>query len=349
MHERRNDRDKTDARRCHFFFAVLWLVTGCQAGEHNTAFANYLDKLAQALPGPAPVEAGGERPRSDHAVFHPIDINAGDHGAVDILDLRGCALKRTVIREQSRLGKAAKPSQRLLLILEYLHLAPGCVRQLRQQGDNPLADSLERTWEERRRDLPAYIFNATLGSDEYWALWASESFPMGFPRLEQSTVVSALAAIDRQSIRWLGGDYRIHDRNFELLLGEVAGGAGGVLLQSLHAQSEALAGADHRLRSQLRRDPLCDTPNNPRESVRLMTAARHSFYANILPDFRKSSAHMAELLAPVAALEKRLDHVLPTEYLRWRANRERQIRDVQKAPSRHLGLLTRVERACAGR
>ncbi len=338
-------------RRYRFLFALLLTLSGCSAGDHDTALVTYLRKLAAALPD-TPLMAASSDPTGFVAGdFEPIDIDADADadGSIDIIDLRGCDLQRTVIREQSRLGQTAKPSQRLLLVVEYLRLAPNCVRQLRRQGDRQLAASLEHAWERRRRNLPTYVFNATLGSAEYRALWSAEPAPMGYPGVGRSRTIAALVAIDRQSSRWLGGDYSAPDRDFELLLGEVAGGAAGELLHSLYAQVELLAGADRRLREQLQQDPTCTRTTNRREAARLMAAARRHFDAEVLPDVMDAYRQMTALLAPVAALEARLETALPKAYPGWRATRDRQVEAAAVAPPRHRALLARAVQACASR
>ncbi len=76
------------------------------------------------------------------------------------------------------------------------------------------------------------IFNATLGSDEYQAFWLADPAPGQYPRVSRSEAAAALDAINNHTRRWLGGDYQARNRDFEILLGEVAGGGGGALLQA---------------------------------------------------------------------------------------------------------------------
>ncbi len=95
-----------------------------------------------------------------------------------------------------------------------------------------LADLLEEAWQLRREQLPALIFNATLGSDEYQAFWLAVPAPGQYPRVSRTVAAAALDAINTHTRRWLGGDYQAQNRDFEILLGEVAGGDGGALLQA---------------------------------------------------------------------------------------------------------------------
>jgi hypothetical protein len=150
---------------------------------------------------------------------------AGDHlERLDFLALSGCALQANLGRRSGRLGARARDSQRLLLDLEYLRLAPACIDFQRARGDRALATALEQAEALKRRQLPAAIYNATLGSDEYREFWQR---PALAPTDESGYGASAgLQAISNQVRRWLAGDWRADNREFEILLGEVGSGAG---------------------------------------------------------------------------------------------------------------------------
>jgi len=168
-------------------------------------------------------------PRSDEML---LNIPPDGLDRLDFMDLSGCAVKATIIKRNSSLGRLAKPSQRLLLELEYLRLAPPCITHLRGSDNGALTDLLEEAWHLRRERLPALIFNATLGSDEYQAFWLAVPAPGQYPRVSRTVAVAALDTINTYARRWLRGDYRAQNRDFEILLGEVAGGGGGALLQA---------------------------------------------------------------------------------------------------------------------
>jgi hypothetical protein len=173
---------------------------------------------------------------------------AGDHlDRLDFLALSGCALQANLGRRSVRLGARARDSQRLLLDLEYLRLAPACIDFQRARGDRALATALEQAGALKRRQLPAAIYNATLASDEYRKFWER---PALAPAEEPSGAAGAgLQAISNQARRWLAGDWRAANREFEILLGEVGSGAGAALLQAPDAEPAggAVEGCDHPL------------------------------------------------------------------------------------------------------
>jgi hypothetical protein len=327
--------------------ASLAIIPGCARDDPGTYANAYLHMLATALPAARIVESGTPLPALPPQRHGTADSGAGGLGEIDILKLRGCDLKRTLIRGNSQLGRYAKPSQRLLLVLDYLRTAPDCIDLLRQRGDVSLATTLEQSRAEKQQTLPQLIFNATLGSAGYGAFSASHSAARTYPPVARSTVVSSLAGIDRHVTRWLNGDYRADHREFELLLGEVAGGAIGTLLHTLSRQGESLATADRLLRDQLTRDPLCTANRSRRESTRLLAAAGRYFRVEVQARFTETLRRIVELQSALAPLENRLHDHSPQDYRRWRRDRDRQIEELKAVPSRHLALLARVMLSCA--
>jgi len=168
-------------------------------------------------------------PRSDELL---LNIPSDGLDRLDFLALSGCAVQATILKRNSSLGRMAKPSQRLLLELEYLRLAPPCITHLHASNKSALADLLQEAWQLRREQLPVLIFNATLGSDEYQAFWLAVPAPGQYPRVSRTVAVAALDTMNTHTRRWLGGDYQAQNRDIEVLLGEVAGGDGGALLQA---------------------------------------------------------------------------------------------------------------------
>lgn len=209
---------------------LLMLLAACQPAGPDAPFATYLASLVAALSVAAPaINPAPAPPRSAELL---LDIPSDGLDKLDFLALSGCAVQATIIKRNSSLGRLAKPSQRLLLELEYLRLAAPCITYLRGSDNEALADLLEDAWQLRREQLPALIFNATLGSDEYQAFWLAIPAPGQYPRVSRAVAAAALDAINNHTHRWLGGDYQAQNRDFEILLGEVAGGDGGALLQA---------------------------------------------------------------------------------------------------------------------
>lgn len=320
-----------------FLWVGLALLPGCQPDNHGDSYLRMLEKVL-----PAGITQPETRfPEPPDAATRVFDSRRGKLANVDILDLRGCDLKKTLIRERSRLGLHAKPSQQLLLLLEFLRVAPACIDQLRQQGNDSLADTLNSSLNERRHRLPQLVFDATLGSTEYKALWSGTPAPRAFPRVAQPAAVSALAGINGFVRRWSAGDYRADNREFELLLGEVAGGSAGSLSHTLSRQEALLAEA-----SRLLQGPHCDT-RNKRNSIRWLAAARQYFLSELRPRFTASLERLIAFHTALATLERQLSVVLPAKYEHWRVSRNQHILALRTAPSVHLAQLMRAMKSCA--
>ena len=219
--------------------AFLILLDGCQPAEPDTPLEVYLSRTG-SVQSTAP---------SDELKVPPVVVDLqlpipwGTLDTLDLVSLSGCTVQATIGKRNSSLGRYAKPSQRLLLELEYLRLAPHCIDLLRERHW-ALANVLDAAWRQRQLQLPALIFNATLGSDEYRSLWLNPGVPAAYPPVSHSAAVSALDRINRHVCRWLSGDYQAQNRDFEVSLSEVAGGDAGALLHALHIQSSGVLTAD---------------------------------------------------------------------------------------------------------
>ena len=229
--------------------AFLILLDGCQPAEPDPPLEVYLSRTG-SFQSIAP---------SDEFKVPPVVVDLqlpipwGTLDTLDLVSLSGCTVQATIGKRNSSLGRYAKPSQRLLLELEYLRLAPHCIDLLRERHW-ALANVLDAAWHQRQLQLPALIFNATLGSDEYRSLWLNPGVPAAYPPVSHSAAVSALNRINRHVCRWLSGDYQAQNRDFEVSLSEVAGGGAGALLNALLTHSSVLFAAgppSERLQSRL--------------------------------------------------------------------------------------------------
>jgi hypothetical protein len=325
---------------------VITTLTGCTPSGPGAAFERYLARLGRTLsvapqdsmPTPtAPLPA----PRQLH-----LDLAPGNLGPLDFLALSGCAVQVTIGKRNSSLGRMARASQRLLLDLEYLRLAPACVELQREQGETALAATLQQAWAVKRQQLPALVFNATLASSEYRAFWKSPPAPGDYPANTSSAVITSLAAINGHVRRWLAGDFQANNRDFELLLADVTSGDGGALRQALAAQSGALAGANRMLQQRMDRGPLCAPGLRPEAADILANVVRKYFIAGIQPRAAALNRRYHELLPPITELEALLENALPPAYQTWRQQRDEQLAALTRAPRKHVTQLQTIQQAC---
>ncbi len=234
MLRRRIARSKQWRSRPLLCSALLILISGCQPLGLDTPFAAHVGETA---PGPSAAFPGAP-PKPPIVVDLQLHVPLKTLDTLNLVGLSRCAVQTTVGKHRSSLGRYAKPSQRLLIELEYLRLAPACINLLRE-NHSILSRSLNAIWRHKRQQLPALIFNATLASDEYRSFWLSTRPLGGYPPVSHALAVTALRHINQHICRWLNGDYQTHNLDFEVLLSEVAGGGAGTLMHAIRVQSNA--------------------------------------------------------------------------------------------------------------
>jgi hypothetical protein len=224
--------------------ALLALLSGCQPAGPDVTLGTLLANLLVPSPTVVATPESLQKWQPPAASGLQLATPPASLAQLDFLALSGCAVQTNIIRRDTSLARHAKPSQRLLLELEFLRLAPPCIAQLRGSNRNALADSLQEVEKSLREQLPALIFNATLGSEEYQAFWNITRVPGEYPRVGHAATLATLTAINENVRRWLGGDFRAQNREFELLLSGVAGGDGGALRWTLLHQAAASTATD---------------------------------------------------------------------------------------------------------
>ncbi len=327
--------------------ALLTLLPGCQPNGPDATFETYLRKLGAALELAMPAAATTSVSQPPPPGEMQLDLPGDSLDRLDFMALSGCAVQATVLKRNSSLGRLAKPSQRLLLELEYLRLAPACITQLRSSNNDALADVLEEAWQRRREQLPALIFNATLGSDEYHAFWLATPAPGQYPHVSRSATAAALSAINHHIRRWLGGDYQAHNRDLEVLLSEVAGGDGGALLQALSRQHDWLATANLMLERHMAHGPLCFKQERDSAAAQPSTLTDRYYNSEIPARTAKINGRYHQLLPPIAALEAQLSSAMPQAYRSWMEARNQHLAQFANAPRQHLKRLSLAQQSCA--
>ncbi len=174
-----------------------------------------------------------------------IPLPSGTFTTVDFMALHGCALQITLGKYQSKLGQFASDSQRLLLDLEYLNLAPDCIALKKDEHQFALAEQLLQENKLKLQQLPSRIFNATFANTEFQQFWNRRFKCCDNPGQFELTL-SAIANISDSAQRWLSGDYQASNIEFEIQLSEIAKGSAGYI------QSMALRQTLSKFETQLR-------------------------------------------------------------------------------------------------
>lgn len=345
MQQRRSYRRTARGAQLLLCCAILGVLPACQPGSPDPPFDSYLHALSAALSHQPPGSPESRTLPPPTADALRLDTAATGLEQVDILMLSGCAVQRNINRRDTTLGRSAKPSQQLVLALEYLRLAQPCIAQLRGRND-ALAELLHDAWQKLQAQLPALIFNATLGSDEFRAFWRAVPAPGEYPRTSAADAAAALHAINAQVGRWLAGDYRTRDRDFELWLAAVAGGGGGALWEALTRRGDALATADRILAQRGTYASNCSDGAHENSSEHRAARLLSRFTRDVQPRFDRSLQRYRVVLQPLAALEVQLADTLPATYLRWMDDRNDLLHILTEAPRRHREQIVQLRADC---
>lgn len=324
----------------------IMLLGSCAKQTADTAFQVYLERLGRTLdvgtkssvqyqPIPRPPRAGKLR----------LEIPSDKLGTLDFMDLRGCELQVTIGKSNSSLGRLARDSQKLLLALEYLQLAPTCIDFLRAEGEAELARKLAQAQRQKAKLLPALIFNATLASEEFQALWRPAPVTAAYPTNTSSAVVTALDNIHTSARRWLAGDYSAENLSFELQLSEVSRGDAGQLWRALAHQGQWLDAANAKLEQ---RGPICTTNLRPEAADILPNVIRKYFIDAIQPRAAMLGRRYHQLMPPVLALEDLLSASFPPDYLNWSEGRNSALSELTQRPKQHVLRLQQTLDDCHG-
>jgi hypothetical protein len=321
-------------------------LTGCGETGPEAALAEYNGRLQRTLevdPGTLNQLTPALPPRSGEL---QLDISSGAIGTLDFMALSGCAVQTNIGRRNSSLGRVAAPSQRLLLDLEFLQLAPACIATMNERDETALTTALTEAYDQKKIQLGKRIFNATLGGPEYRQLWRNQAEPATYPANTSSLVVSALEAIDALSTRWLAGDYRADNRQFEIYLSEVAAGDGGELWRALAIQQAWLSLADEMLQIRATQDPLCQPGRQLPEAGILKTVVHKFFIGGVQPHAAALARRYHNLLPPLLALEQQVGGAVPKLYRQWADTRNQQLTRMLTAPRLHVEQIKRLLDPC---
>lgn len=322
------------------------VLGGCAADNPEDRLADYVARLARPLERNVSTPDASPLPRLPSVGKLQRPLEGGSLGTLDFLSLAGCEVQVTIGKRNSSLGLMAAPSQRLLLELEYLRLAPACIRYLRREDRDELADTLQTAHDLKREQLPTLVFNATLGSREFRQLWQVPAVLGDYPARTGSAVTTALEAINRSASRWLAGDWEADGTAFELQLSEISRGDGGALLRSLALQADWLATANRVLENE--EGPLCRGPIRPRAADVLPNVVSRYFAGDIQAWSADLARREQALLPPLRALETQLEAVLPENYREWRRVRDQNLTRGLRSPRQHVEAVQALLEPCGG-
>ena len=328
-------------------FLSLLLLAGCGQSDSGLAHLNeYLSRLS-TVTGTA--LASQALPRFDLAPPLPDKAGPASNQQIDLIDflsLTGCSLQVNLGRRNTQLGRTASPSQRLLLDLEFLDLAPACIELLETRGDTELAATIRVASDDRKQALPSAVFDAVLLGAECRAFWHADPTLGDYPQQTSSLVEQTVTSLSAMTAPWLNGDWSADNRTFELLLSDVRAGDGGELLLATSQLVWALEGANALLTKTQSERPLCPFGQPTERSRALKRVVQQFFVTNVQP-WVVSLRRRAELIhEPTQRLETLLVSSITQPYRHWMAARDALLSQLTQMTRQHVQAVQATLASC---
>lgn len=331
------------------WLVCLLTLTGCSDTDTGpNDLAEYLNRLSTVtgveLPPSRPHEANRldlpHQPPAESPTSSQIDL-------IDFLSLSGCELQINLGRRNTQLGRTASRSQRLLLDLEFMDLAPDCITLLREQGDSELANTLANVSLERQTLLSHSIVQALFMGPEWRLFWERPATLGNYPADTSSAIAESLNRLGDMTRGWLGGNWQASNREFELLLSDLRAGDGGALLLAHSLVSRELERANTLLASAQTRAPLCPFGSATDRSRALEKVVARFFIDAVQPWLVQLRQRTELLMTPARNLEAPLSATLSPGYRAWMAERDQLLNDQTALIRAHIANIQATLSQCA--
>ena len=335
-------------RRSGWWLCLLALI-GCSDPDNGPAHLDeYLERLSTItgveLTSSAPYEADRFDLPEEQAPALPA---ASQIDLIDFLSLSGCELQVNLGRRNTQLGRTASPSQRLLLDLEFMDLAPECITLLRERGEGELASTLAEVSDERLTLISESIAQAVLMGPEWRLFWERPATLGNYPVDTNSAIAGSLSRLSDLTRGWLGGNWQASNREFELLLSDLRAGDGGALLQAHSLVSRELERANTLLTRTQSTAPLCPYGNPTDRSKALEQVVARFFVGAVQPWLVQLRQRSELLIGPVTALETPLSAALSPQYRAWVAERDHLLNNQTELIRAHIASIQATLAPCA--
>jgi len=325
------------------------VVSSCSEREVGAAkLANYIERLSTAA------ETGiVERGQNiSQRVDLPSDLDTdsltatGSLSLIDFLSLSGCELQVNIAKRNTSMGRTASASQRLILDLEFLRLAPACVTLMEEKEEDSIADTLRDNIELRRINLPASIFAATLGGPEWRKFWEQPMLLGSYPESASADSAQALWELSERVQRFLAHNWSAADEDLEPLLSDIRANSGGQLLAAAALQSGYLEHANDVLRSASSEGIYCKLKAITEAGTITKTVVAKYFASDVQRWSAQVSQRHYEIQSALIALESHLTSTLPPRYVDWVTQRDALLHGLYAAPREHVAVIKNTVNAC---
>ena len=338
--------------------STLWIglivnlaLSSCAEREVGAAkLTNYVERLSTAADIDIEMVNGGQN--ISRRVDLPSDLDTallattGSLSLVDFLSLSGCELQANIAKRNTSMGRTASASQRLILDLEFLRLAPACVTLMEEKEENSVANTLRENIELRRANLPTRVFAATIGGPEWQTFWDQPLLLGSYPESASGDSAQALWELSERVQRFLDHSWSTADEDLEPLLSSIRANSGGQLLAAAALQSDYLEHANDILRSAGKEGIYCKNDAITEAGTITKTVVAKYFAADVQRWSAQVSQRHYEIQSALIALESHLTSTLPPRYLDWVTERDALLHRLYAATREHVAVIKKTVNAC---
>ena len=338
--------------------STLWIgliaslaLSSCAEREVGAAkLTNYVERLSTAADIDIGMVAGGND--SSRRVDLPSNLEAaslattGSLSLIDFLSLSGCELQTNIAKRNTSMGRTASVSQRLILDLEFLRLAPACVTLMEAKEEYSVANTLRENIELRRTNLPIRIFSAILAGPEWRKFWEQPMLLGSYPTSASGDSAQALWELSERVQRFLEHNWSAADEDLEPLLSSIRANSGGQLLAAAALQSGYLQYANDVLRSAGNEGIYCKSEAITEAGTITKTVVAKYFASDVQRWSAQVSQRHYEIQPALIALESHLTSTFPQRYLDWVAQRDALLHRLYAATREHVAVIKKTVNAC---
>ena len=311
---------------------------------------NYIERLSTA----ADVDMGlaKEKHNNWRRVDFPAHLDraspvpAGSLSLIDFLSLSGCELQVNIAKRNTLMGRTASASQRLILDLEFLRLAPACVTLMEEKGEDSVAKTLRENIEVRRTNLPTRIFLAVIAGPEWRKFWEQPILLGAYPNSASGDSAQAVWELSERVQRFMDESWSAADEDLEPLLSTMRANSGGQLLAAAALQSEYLERASDLLLRARNKGIYCKNGAITEAGTITKTVVAKYFAKNVQQWSAQISQRYYEIQSALIALEAHPTTTLPQSYLNWVTKRDALLHEIYAAPREHVAIIKKTVYAC---
>ncbi|MBL6823110.1 MAG: DUF3080 family protein [Luminiphilus sp.] len=329
---------------------VLWLASLLMACADQELGANKLDNYIARLSNTAEIDIVESAPVARILAPQLLETSSSEPAdslsLIDFLSLSGCELQVNIARRNTSMGRTASPSQRLILDLEFLRLAPACIELLDAEDDADIADVLRQQSDARLAFLKQRIFTAILDGPEWRDFWEQPATLGRYPETASGDAAQSLWVLSQRVLRFSNRTWSAEDEDIEPLLASIRANAGGQLLTAALLQASALDQANHILNAAYEQGRYCQNGKRTDVGTISKTIVTKFFAADIQAWSAQVSQRHYEIQTALSALESALTDVAPAAYRSWMEKRDAVLQQLYTGPREHVHTVQRALDNC---